>query len=257
MRKILFLIFILSGLGLTYANLGKDIEVEIDATNSECVSSDYIAEQLYPQIVNSKQEIDSVIFALAFRGYAQLYEQNKLSNDSILTIIDYTKSANEKRMWVINLNTHKVLFHEWVAHGKNTGMLYARNFSDIPESHQSSLGFMITGKIYKGKHPNSLKLHGVEKGVNSNAFDRGIVIHGANYASPSFIASNGHLGRSYGCPSVRMEISDTLVKTLQGGSCVFSYSNKANYISQSKYLKTDVELRASLAFNWVNIRNEE
>lgn len=246
MYKIVLFYIFLSGLALSYTNIDKNVKEE--AAELTFISANDIVKQLFPQIKKQAHEIDSTVFALAFRGYANLLQQGKLNNDSILTIVDYSKSANEKRMWVINLKTQKILFHEWVAHGKNTGMVYAGKFSNKPESHQSSLGFMITGEIYQGKHPNSLKLHGIEKGINTNAYSRGIVIHGAFYASPSFIESNGHLGRSFGCPAVRMEIGDTLVKTLQGGSCVFSYYKNTAYLAKSEYLQKDVDLPSSLKF---------
>lgn len=216
----------------------------------EMLSSSALVQEVFP-LLPKEPHLDSQVFQLAFNGYVALKNQGKLTNDSILTIIDYSKPSTEKRMWVINTRSKTVVFHERVAHGKNTGGLYARHFSNTPESHQSSLGFMLTGKIYEGKHPNSLKLHGLEYGFNHKAYDRGIVIHGAHYATEKFMMANGKLGRSYGCPSVRMEISDTLVKTLQGGSCVFSYYPNQRYLSRSSYLKTETSIPLKLAEAWL------
>jgi hypothetical protein len=145
-------------------------------------------------------------------------------------------SSNAKRLWVIDLTTNKILYNSLVAHGRNTGDEYAKNFSNAPESYQSSLGFYATGEIYSGKHGRSLRLDGLEKGINSNARDRAVVIHGANYVSNSFIQNNKRLGRSLGCPALPMDLSNEIIQTIKDKSCLFIYYPSKAYKQTSKLL---------------------
>lgn len=139
----------------------------------------------------------------------------------ILTIIDFTIPSTEKRLWIIDLKNGRVLHHTLVAHGKGSGELYAEKFSNTPESNQSSLGFYTTGKTYVGKNGLSLKLHGLEPGLNDRAEERAIVIHSADYVSDRFIKQYGRLGRSFGCPAIPVENHKEIINTLADGSCLY------------------------------------
>jgi len=144
----------------------------------------------------------------------------------ILTLIDFSLSANSKRLWVIDLATKTILFQSLVAHGRNTGEEYANNFSNEAQSYKSSIGFYATGEVYIGKHGVSLRLDGLEKGINDNARSRGVVMHAANYVSASFIKNNKRLGRSQGCPAVPMNLSKALIGIIKDKSCLFIYHPK-------------------------------
>ena len=122
-------------------------------------------------------------FALALRGFMHLKHTQELTDTQHITIIDFSKYCNKRRLWVLDLVNQKVKINEWVAHGKRSGNEYANNFSNRYNSQKSSLGFFVTGGTYWGRNKFSLKLHGLEKSFNSNAFSRGIVVHGANYIS--------------------------------------------------------------------------
>ncbi len=161
-------------------------------------------------------------FTKALEGYYQWKDNGKVQKD-ILTIIDFSLSSKEERLWVIDLKNNQILFHSLVAHGRNSGIEYATSFSNKPESHQSSLGFYTTGETYIGNHGYSLRLDGLEKGLNNNARKRAIVIHGADYVSETFIENNGRLGRSYGCPSVPEKLSKELIDTIKNKSCLYIY----------------------------------
>lgn len=192
---------------------------------------------LYSSINFNGNPIDKNVFNHALKGYDKLNQTGKLKNNRILSIIDYSKHSVEKRFWVIDLFNKRLLFNEWVSHGKYSGGATANRFSNIVESKQTSLGFFTTGYTYNGKHARSLKLFGQEKGINDNAFKRGIVIHGADYVSQNFINRNNRLGRSYGCPAVRQEIKDALIDTIKDGTCLFSYYPSEKYMSLSRYIK--------------------
>ncbi len=179
------------------------------------------------------QDLNFNAFELAFKAYMN----TQLSNNNILTIIDFTKPSNQKRFYVIDIKANKLLYKTFTSHGKNTGYQYAKNFSNIPESKQSSLGFFKTGQTYYGKHGFSLRLHGVEKNINHKAYERAIVIHGADYMSDDFIAQHNRAGRSWGCPALPRHLSKEIINTIKNGSGLFIYANNADYKKKSKFIQ--------------------
>lgn len=166
-------------------------------------------------------------FSLAMNGFQKLKERGIIQKN-ILTLVDFSLSSNKKRLWVIDLDRGKVLFQTLVAHGRNTGEEFASNFSNKAESYQSSIGFYATGEIYNGKHGLSLKLDGLEKGLNDKARDRAVVIHGADYVSESFIRQNKRLGRSQGCPAIPVEMNEKIISVIKNKSCLFLYHPSKN-----------------------------
>ena len=161
-------------------------------------------------------------FSKALEGFYQLKQKGLIQNN-ILTLIDFSLSSNVKRLWVIDMNSNTILFQSLVAHGRNSGEEFATKFSNKASSFQSSLGFYATGEIYKGKHGLSLKLDGLEKGINDNARERAVVIHGADYVSEKFIKQNKRLGRSQGCPAIPEELSKDIINAIKDKSCLFIY----------------------------------
>lgn len=153
-----------------------------------------------------------------------------------LALIDYSLSANVPRLWVYDLATGKVLFHERVAHGRGTGEAMAARFSNEPESFTSSLGLYRTLETYDGSNGYSLRLHGMEPGFNDRAYDRQIVMHGADYVSEDFIKASGRLGRSYGCPAVRREVAQPMIDSLKHGQYLFAYYPDAAWLKTSQFL---------------------
>ncbi|HLU80720.1 MAG TPA: murein L,D-transpeptidase catalytic domain family protein [Flavobacteriaceae bacterium] len=178
-----------------------------------------------------------VSFQYAMRGYYDLEEKGKLKN-KILTIVDFSLASTEKRMWVLDMNDYSVLFNTVVAHGRGTGGNFAKNFSNVANSHKSSLGFYLTAETYIGKHGLSLRMDGLEKDINDNARSRYIVIHGADYATPGFAKRIGRLGRSYGCPSVPPKFSKKIINTIKEKSVFFIYYPSQKYLETSTFLNT-------------------
>ena len=154
-----------------------------------------------------------------------------------LAVIDYSKPSTEPRLWVFDLATRKLLYRELVAHGRNTGENLARKFSNTPESLQSSLGLFRTLDTYAGHNGYSLRMEGLEPGINDHALERALVIHGAAYVNPAFARQQGRIGRSYGCPAVRKAIARPLIDTLKGGQYLFSYYPDSRWLKTSRYLK--------------------
>ena len=91
----------------------------------------------------------------------------------------------------------------------------------------TSLGLFVTGTSYVGSNGYSLRLRGLDPGINDNAYARAIVIHGADYVSQAIASRLGRLGRSWGCPAVRSEIARTLIDTIKGGTAIYAYGGPA------------------------------
>lgn len=192
------------------------------------------AEFLYNQLRGHRFMLPTFeSFSEAITGFFQLKEKGVVQKD-ILTIIDFSLSSNVKRLWIIDMKTQSVLLNTFVSHGKNTGEEYAHSFSNENSSYKSSLGFYSTAEVYDGKHGISLKLDGLEKGVNDKARERGIVVHAAEYVSKSFIKSNKRLGRSQGCPAVPVELIAEIIETIKDKSCLFIYHPSRTYTGKDK-----------------------
>lgn len=193
---------------------------------------------LYEEFSSNNTSMPSLIsFEKGMLGYYKLSKSGKIKN-SILTIVDFSLPSSQKRMWILDMDTHTVLFHTLVAHGKNTGLGMATDFSNVNSSHKSSLGFYLTAETYFGKHGLSLRLDGQEKGINNNARTRAIVIHGADYATKSFVKKAGRLGRSYGCPAVPSKLSKEIIQTIKEESCLFIYYPSKKYMENSRFINS-------------------
>jgi len=185
------------------------------------------------------------VFNKAITGFMNLKATNKLpQTSSILTVVDLTKSSHEKRMWIIDLINNELLINTWVSHGHGSGDDMATSFSNRIDSHQSSLGFYITDDVYYGKNGRSLRLDGMDAGFNSNARERAIVVHGADYVGENAIDQIGRLGRSYGCPAVPLDMSDKVIDLIKNKTVMFINGNDRRY--NSKFL--DQSLAASYVF---------
>ncbi|GAA4317262.1 hypothetical protein GCM10023149_14750 [Mucilaginibacter gynuensis] len=179
--------------------------------------------------------MDMAVLQKAITGYINLKLAHKLSsNSSVITVVDFNKPSREKRMWIVDLISKKLLLNTWVSHGRGSGDDMATSFSNINHSHQSSLGFYVTDDIYIGKHGRSLRLDGVDAGYNSSARARAIVVHAAEYVCENTIKQMGRLGRSQGCPAVSPEVSDMVINTIKGKNMLFITGKTNNY--SSKYL---------------------
>ena len=201
----------------------------------DATMKDYV-HQVCSKISETGANISEEVFTMALKGFSKLQAQKRLSEDSILAIIDFSKSSKEKRMFVVDLKSQTLKYQTVVAHGKNTGEEYAKYFSNQPNSHKSSLGFYITGATYDGNNGYSLRLKGVEKGFNDMAEKRAIVVHGATYAEDWLTDVQHYLGRSYGCPALPMSVHQKIIQTIRGGNCLFIYYPDQKYLSSSKLL---------------------
>ena len=176
------------------------------------------------------------VFAYAYKGYLKLLEEHKINRSNIITICDFSQSSRNRRLYVVDLETRKILINTYVAHGRRSGGEYAKSFSNKWSSHKSSLGFYVTEMTYTGKHGYAMKLHGLEKGFNDKADRRNIVIHGSKYVGDDFLKSNKFNGRSFGCPAIPKADVNEVIEDMKGGSCFFIYNKKKKYLTGSKIL---------------------
>lgn len=156
------------------------------------------------------------------------------------TIADFTMPSNQRRLWTFSLATGEVLFNLHVAHGSGGANASSGSstavMSNTNGSHQSSVGLMRAAETYTGSKGYSMRLDGLETGFNERVRPRAIVVHQATYAAASFAASNGYLGRSWGCPAVDPAVSRDLIDTIKNGSLYMSYFDDSSWLNQSTYL---------------------
>lgn len=182
--------------------------------------------------------IEPDVFALALNAASCAVRTGKVSNPGTLTVIDYSRPSSEPRLWVVDLTSKRLLYEELVAHGQGSGGATATTFSNEPETHQTSLGLFKTDQTYVGRNGYSLRLDGLDAGINDRARERAIVMHGAPYVSEAFVKANGRLGRSWGCPAVRNDIAREMIDRVKGGGLVFAYHRDAGLTEKSKFLSS-------------------
>jgi len=194
------------------------------------------AEKIYNSLHSNNLALPKMeSFTKALKGFYALKANGTIKKD-ILTIVDFTLSSNTKRLWIIDMTTQTVLYNSLVAHGRNTGEEFANDFSNAGSSFKSSLGFYATGEVYQGKHGMSLRLDGLEKGINDNARSRAVVVHGADYVAEDFIKVHGRLGRSQGCPALPVGITKEIINVIKDKSCLFIYHPSENYQAATKLI---------------------
>ncbi len=216
------------------ANLAPRIE---QITKKRMRGADFEASlrTLYTQIGPEQLGLRYEVFREAMVGYLNLRRTGEVdASRKLLTIVDFEQSSTQKRLYVLDLESKKVLFNTLVAHGRGSGDDLADHFSNKAESFMSSLGFFVTGEPYNGKHGLSMHLNGKDEGVNSNAFDRAVVMHAADYVSEEFVKEHGRLGRSHGCPALPPALNGPIIEQIKNGTCLFLYSPKERF--DSKFL---------------------
>jgi hypothetical protein len=228
----LVLIFILSTfLYFSNAQTGLSKERQLALKKAELN-----IKELYNELNAAQYDLSFTAFRYAYIGYQTMKKQHRLNNKELFSIIDFTKDCNSKRFYTIDLEKMKIVYYTYVAHGKKSGERMATSFSDAIESNKSSIGFYITGNTYNGGNGYSLMLHGDEKGYNSNLAKRSVVVHAADYANEDYIARNGRMGRSLGCPALPENIYKQVIETIKEKTMIFAYYNDAKYLKTSKYL---------------------
>jgi hypothetical protein len=235
---------ILLHMPIAFAGAKSGIEVSsqnITPENNTAVREDAntdinVIEAEYDSMHLENMGLSKTAFSYAMKGFNYLVEKGSLAKDNIISIVDFSKPSSQKRLFVIDLNNLRVLYNTYVAHGVNSGKEYANQFSNRPESNKSSLGFYETKNTYLGGNGYSLRLQGLERGINDNAEKRDIVIHGAGYVDEALIRSQGYIGRSWGCPALPEKLHKPIIDKIKNGSCLFIYSTDNSYLKKSKII---------------------
>ncbi|VEB34852.1 Uncharacterised protein [Legionella sainthelensi] len=187
------------------------------------------------KLSQSAPKLNKMVIKLALRAYKRALVQGKVKNP-MLTIIDFSVPSNQRRMWIFDMQTYTLVVKTYVAHGRNSGQgSVPYKFSNDMWSKKSSLGTYITEGTYVGHKGYSLNLKGLEKNLNSNAYDRRVVVHGAWYVEPAFIKKAGRAGCSWGCPAIAASLAKFIINTIKNGSVIFAYYPDSYFLSHSKY----------------------
>ncbi|MBV9575368.1 MAG: murein L,D-transpeptidase catalytic domain family protein [Gammaproteobacteria bacterium] len=229
--RILFLLSLLFSLGFSWP---WPLSVLFSSSNTETFGSNPWL-QKEEQIFSSRTDINSHVLHLSLVAYIHAKKKGLVQNP-YLTVVDFSKPSNEKRLWVLDLNNGREVFDTFVSHGKNSGGLVPTSFSNTSGSLKSSLGVYLTEDTYFGKDGYSLHLRGLERGINDNAYRRSVIIHGAWYVNPDTIRKYGQAGKSWGCLAVGSDLAKPIINTIKDRSVVFAYYPDRNWLSHSQYL---------------------
>lgn len=231
-------IFLIVLIGCVTAVLGMTVLSAPSIKPTEAVSAPPPVNKtvLYDSLRLDTLALSREAYLYAMQGYKNLQDAGEIHNTRFITIADFSLPSSKKRLFVIDMESHKLVFNTYVSHGRNSGTDMATRFSNRPESFQSSLGFYVTGNSYRGHNGYSLRLEGMEQGINDNALERAIVIHGSAYVNERMVNAKGYIGRSLGCPAVPTALAKAIINTIRNGSCLFIFGNDNNYLAQSKIL---------------------
>lgn len=208
----------------------------VGSSNNEYFGSNAWMQKELSIISSQARNFDPTVIKFALKAYVKARKQG-LDSKQLLTIVDYDKSSSDRRLLVVDLRRDRVLFNTWVTHGRNSGKLNATSFSNQRGSLKSSLGvFLTTREPYMGENGYSLRVQGLEPGINDNAFNRDIVFHGAWYAEPNVARQYGALGRSWGCFAVGEDVIKPLINTIKDNTLVVAYYPDRHWLRSSSYL---------------------
>ena len=196
----------------------------------------HVATVLLARLQHAAPHADPRVLALAQEARECAAASGASGLAPTLAVIDFSRPSTEPRLWVFDLDRAQLLYAEHVAHGRGSGENFAHAFSNRDQSHQSSLGLFVTAETYVGGNGYSLRMDGLEPGVNDRARDRQIVMHGANYVDPVQALRQGRLGRSYGCPALRPQVTRDIIDTLKGGQLLFAYYPDRDWLAKSRFI---------------------
>ena len=246
MKKSVILTVLIMSLSLvffSFAKASKNTEALAAASRSRVVTDssatvektiEMKSEQIYQDLKLADVGLTHEALTCALAGYEKLDSMGKINNP-LLTIVDFSQSSRNKRLYILDMKEQKLIWNTFVSHGKNSGVDMAQRFSNAFNSEASSLGFYLTKGTYNGKHGLSLRLSGQEPGFNDNAEARGVVVHGANYVNAGRVNSD-YMGRSQGCPALPENEYAAVISMIKDGSVMFLYHPSENYLDQSEFL---------------------
>jgi hypothetical protein len=213
-----------------------------------------VSDSIYNLIGLGNYGLQNDVFFAAYKGYQYLSNKGLLRKENLITICDYSQSSASKRLYVIDVVNSRLLFNTYVSHGRNSGQEFATSFSNLQNSNKSSLGFMVTAETYSGVAGYSLRLNGMEPGINDKVRSRDIVLHGSRFVNETMVNERGLIGKSYGCPAVPLAVHRKIIDAIKGGSCFYVYSPDDWYAHTSRILNSAFDLAPTAADN-VAVKN--
>jgi len=214
----------------------KDVAAPVVTYRATASSLEMETSMLYDELSLGQLGLGKKAFEYAYKGYKSLLNRGLIAKQSILSVIDFSQSSKNKRLYIVDIDKREILMNTYVAHGRNSGKEFATSFSNSISSLKSSLGFFVTKSTYYGEHGLSLRIDGVERGINDNAEKRAVVIHGAEYLGVKYLDRNPFSGRSWGCPAVPSEQSSQIIDMIKDGTVMFIYHPTQKYLSKSRIL---------------------
>ena len=189
------------------------------------------------QLLQQAPGVDPTVLDLALSAVSCAQADGIGASAQRLAVIDYSRSSLQPRLWVFDLASQRLLYHEVVAHGQGSGGDRPTRFSNDDGSHASSLGLFVTRDTYIGHNGYSLRMQGLERGINDAAMARAIVMHGAAYVNPAVDKGMRRLGRSWGCPALRAAVAKPIIDVMKNGQFIFSYYPDQAWLARSALLK--------------------
>ncbi|MEP6632774.1 MAG: murein L,D-transpeptidase catalytic domain family protein [Luteimonas sp.] len=212
----------------------------VAATAAVCLlfafASCAMAQDVLARLSKTAPELNLNVLDLALQAHDCAVASGAIAKPGRLAVIDYTRPSTQKRLWVFDLDAGRLLYAEYVAHGRGSGADMATQFSNTDGSYQSSLGLFATAETYTGENGYSMRMDGLEPGINDRARARLLVMHGADYVDPVQALKQGRLGRSWGCPAVRKQVAHGMIDSLKQGQLIFAYANDAAWLNSSRFL---------------------
>jgi hypothetical protein len=243
MKKHLFLLTLIVSLSLVLFSFAKAnnssgstaAAKDRASTDSSAVKEISLGDKLYTDLNLQDAGLSKQTVEYAATGYQKLVDSGLVNDDRYLTIVDLSQSSRNKRFYILDMKNNELVWNTYVAHGKNSGVDMAKNFSNDFNSNKSSLGFYVTKSTYNGKHGLSLRISGLEQGFNDNAEARGVVVHGASYVNAGRVHSE-YMGRSQGCPALPQNEYAQVINIIKDGSVMFIYNPSEDYLQSSTLL---------------------
>ena len=218
---------------------GEAARLLLAATLVLAGSAPAFAQDLVARLRAAAPEIDPNVLALALEATDCAVSGGAVGRPARLAVIDYTRPSTTRRLWLFDLDKGSLLKHDYVAHGRGSGGNVPTHFSNDEGSYQSSICLFAGAETYQGNNGYSLRLDGLEPGVNDHARERLLVMHGADYVDPVQGRRQGRLGRSWGCPALRPQVTREVIDALKDGQLLFAYSNDAAWLEGSRFLGCD------------------
>ena len=218
------------------ASHNKEVAAPVVTYKTTASSLEMETSMLYDELSLGQLGLGKKAFEYAYKGYKNLLNRGLIAKQNILSVVDFSQSSKNKRLYIVDIDKREILMNTYVAHGRNSGKEFATSFSNSISSLKSSLGFFVTKGTYYGEHGLSLRIDGVERGINDNAEKRAVVIHGAEYLGENYLDGNPFSGRSWGCPAVPSDQSSQIIDMIKDGTVMFIYHPTQKYLSKSRIL---------------------